>query len=70
MPCRPVTVEITGRNLWRRINEVEAFVGSRRLYLKGTDSSRYLDCQERAEADLLVVNLNLMPDVKARILGE
>jgi hypothetical protein len=62
-----ITVQIAGKNLWRR--ELEQFVGSNRLYLKGTDASRYVDCRDRAEADLVVANLNYLPGVQARILG-
>ena len=67
---QPLTVEISGPNLWRRLNEVEAFVGTNRLYKKGTDSSRYVDCRDREQANFLVINLNLMPEVHARILGD
>ena len=49
--------------------EVEALVGSNRLYRRGTDEGLLLACRDRAEADLLAVNLNLTPGVKARILG-
>ena len=64
-----VTIEIRSSGAWRRMNEIEALVGANRIYLKGTDSGRYLDCRDRAEADLLVTNLNLMPGVRARVLG-
>ncbi len=68
---RVVTVVIYGANCHRRINEVSAFVGSNRLYLKGSDQAYYLDARDRAEADMLVHNLNLMsPEVHARILGD
>jgi hypothetical protein len=62
-----VTLEIRVRQA--QLREVESLVGSNRLYKKGTDSSQYLDLRDRAEADLLVVNLGLIPGVKARILG-
>lgn len=40
-----------------RFREMERFVG-KRLYRKGTDSDWYADFQDRAEADLIAVNLN------------
>jgi len=52
-----------------RLSEIEALVGTGRLYLKGTSQERYVDCRDRAEADLLALNLNLMDGVQARICG-
>jgi hypothetical protein len=63
-----VTLELSGPNLWKRLAEIEAFVGSNRLYFKGTNRARYLNCPGRAEADLLAANLSLMPEVHLRIL--
>jgi len=51
------------------IGEIEREVGTARLYIKGTGDGWYVDCRDRAQADLLVVNLNLIPDIKARICG-
>ena len=65
---RVTTLEIRARQA--QLQEIEQLVGRHRLYEKGTDSSRYLDFRDRAEADLAMVNLNLIPGVKARILGE
>jgi hypothetical protein len=53
---------------WASLPEVEELVGRNRLYVKGTDPSRYVDL-ERAEADLLVLNLNYLVGTKAQILG-
>ena len=64
-----VTVEINLLRSRERQEEVESYLGHNRLYRKGTNEAQYLDFQERAQADLAVVNLNLMPQVKARILG-
>ena len=63
-----VTVAIEGPNNWKHFAELEAFVGHGRLYFKGTDEAYFVDFPDRPSADLAVNNLNLMPDVKARIL--
>gem|GEM_PF-4070939 len=62
-----VTLEIRLRPA--QLREVESLAGSHRLYRKGTDYSWYLDLPDRAEADLAMVNLELIPGVKVRILG-
>jgi len=41
---------------------------ARRLYRKGTNPEYYVDLRNRAEADLLAVNLNLLPRVRARVI--
>jgi len=57
------------QRLWRNPPpEVEELVGSHRLYRKGTNQEWYLDFQERPEADLVLVNLNLLPGVEAHYL--
>jgi len=66
----PVTLEISGPRYHLRLNEISALVGSNRLYLKGTNRAHYLDCRDREEADLLLVNLRNMDGVKVRILGD
>jgi len=64
-----VVLEILGVSRPQQLQEVEALVGRYCLYRKGTDSGQFLNC-DRARADLLMVNLNLIPGVKARILGD
>lgn len=63
-----VTVEIRVPRNRVRLEEVEEYLGSNRLYRKGTDESHYANFLERSQADLAVVNLNSMPGVKARVL--
>jgi len=61
-----VTVEIRapGEKPLRQVLE------ARQLYRKGTNREWYVDLKDREEADLLVVHLNLLPRVRAHILGE
>ena len=61
-----VTVEIAAPQC--ALAEIEALVGRARLYRKGTNPEWYANL-ERDLADLVVVNLNLAPGVKARIMG-
>lgn len=65
-----VTVELAGADRPHLIQEVEQLVGRHQLYRKGTNPEQYFDCRDRAEADLVVINLNLVLGVKARILGD
>lgn len=62
-----VTVEIRLRSVpERRLSEV---LGPRHLYRKGTNPEMYVDFQDRAEADLAVVNLRLLP-AHARVMPD
>ena len=61
-------VEIRGANSRQRLEEVESLVGHNRLYRRGTDRELLLDCREASEANLLAVNLGLIPGVQARAL--
>ena len=54
----------------RQVREVETLMGSERLYRKGTSPEWYLDLPSREQADLLLANLNLLPGLRCRILGE
>jgi hypothetical protein len=62
-----VTLEIHGLRKENR-KEVEWEVGSHRLYLKGTNPEEYVDL-ERSQADLALVNLNLIPGIRAKLLA-
>jgi hypothetical protein len=61
-----VTVEIVVAD--RALREVEALLGTHRLFRKGTNPEWYANLP-RDVADLAVVNLNLTPGVVARIMG-
>lgn len=65
---RLLTLEIRAPE--HEFQEIEAYLGHRRLYKKGTDRSMYLDCRDREEADLTKANLEANPGVTVRILGE
>lgn len=62
------TVAIEGARKHQHFQEIEGFVGTGRLYLKGTDQAYFVDYQDRASADLAVVNLNQIEGIKARLL--
>jgi hypothetical protein len=64
-----VTIEIQGIRR-QNLAEVRSLLQARRLYRKGTDPGEYADFQERSEAHLAIANLNLLPGIKARVLGE
>jgi hypothetical protein len=61
-----VTVEIAARR--HALLEVEDLLGKDRLYRKGTNPEWYANLP-RDVADLQVVHLNLIPGVRARIVG-
>lgn len=65
-----VTVEISQPSSRRDLKEIESLVGRNFLYDKGTNRELYADFQDRLRADLIVVNLNLLPGVKARIMQD
>ena len=64
-----VTIEITGAEKPCSLKEVEAEVGVNRLRRRGTDDGWFVDYRDRESADLVVINLNCIPGVKARICG-
>jgi hypothetical protein len=66
-----LTVEIAraGTLCWPT-EDIESLIGRDRLYLKGTNPEMYVNFRDRATADLAVVNLNLIPGIRARICGE
>lgn len=59
-------VEIAARD--HTLPEVEQVVGAAHLYRKGTNREWYANLG-REQADLAVVNLNLIPGVRAKIMG-
>lgn len=63
-----VKVVIKGANSEHRLNQIEEVVGKHRVYLQGTFPDLLCDFARREWADLAVVNLNLIPGVKAEIL--
>ena len=52
------TISIEVRHPDLRLKEVEQFLGTTRLYRKGTNPEVYADFPDRSAADLAVVNLN------------
>lgn len=65
-----LTLEIKGMHRRSQLLQVRALVGENRLYSKGTDPNLYVDYRLRSEAHLVLVSLNHLHGVKARILGD
>jgi hypothetical protein len=63
-------VSVRGVSSPQRFQQLREVVPGRSPYRQGTDPTLLLDFQRREEADLAVVNLNLLPGIQARILGD
>jgi hypothetical protein len=62
-------VEIKGVRTPDQFDEVRRIVGGH-PYRQGTEENLFADFPYRDSADLAIVNLNLVPGVRARISGE
>ena len=65
-----LTLQIKGPRHRSQLLELRQLVGENRLYSKGTVPSLFVDYRRRSEAHLVLVALNHLHGVKARILGD
>jgi len=63
-----ITLEIAEPRSVPQFLELEKFVGSGRLYQKGTNHFLYVDFQDLGSAQLMMVNLNA-GGYKARVMS-
>lgn len=65
-----LTLQIKGAQGPERLKDIQEIVGGVHLYRKGTDLEWYADFSNREWANLSMVNLNLIPGIKASILSD